>query len=117
MSSMVMLPPLNIPTFEKTSGLASVITRVCIPPIERPAMARFPGSASVRYFESIIGIMSFSKVFIKPSAQPWGGHCAGRSAPSRLRGGLGIAQVPLSITIINGTDLPSAIRLSIIKPA
>ena len=39
-SSTVMVPPLKIPREEKTSGCATVMDFVCMPPIDRPAMAR-----------------------------------------------------------------------------
>jgi hypothetical protein len=36
-----MLPPLKMPMWENLSRLARVICRVCMPPMERPAMARW----------------------------------------------------------------------------
>ncbi len=117
-SSTVMVPPLKIPTWENTSGLASVMAFVCIPPMERPAMARCLPSANVRKLLSTIGMMSLIRVFIKPSAQFLGGHDspgAGRSCAVRWRG-LSIVQLPLSMTIMKGLALPSAIRLSMIRP-
>ena len=36
-----MLPPLKMPIWENLSRLANVIVRVCMPPMERPAMARW----------------------------------------------------------------------------
>ena len=40
MSLVLMLPPLKIPIWENLSRFASVIARVCIPPMENPAIAR-----------------------------------------------------------------------------
>src|ERR1017187_1266906 len=54
----VAAPPLKKPMWENLSRLAIVTDAVCMPPIERPAMALFSLSGSVRKFLSIHGINS-----------------------------------------------------------
>jgi hypothetical protein len=48
-----MLPPLNTPMCENLSRCAGAMLRVCMPPMERPAIARCGWSASVRKLASM----------------------------------------------------------------
>ena len=53
---------LKMPTQLKVSGLARLITRVCMPPMERPAIARWAPSGMVRNSLSMYGIMSLRRI-------------------------------------------------------
>ena len=52
MSAGVMVPPLKRPMWENLSRLARVMVLVCMPPIERPAIARLGWSDLVRKLAS-----------------------------------------------------------------
>ena len=57
-SAGVIVPPLNMPMYEKVSRLAIVTALVWMAPMERPAIARWFLSATVRKLASTQGINS-----------------------------------------------------------
>lgn len=57
-----MLPPLKTLMWENLSGLAQVITRVCMPPIERLAMAAQHVTAIFYDDYAVFGLSRSNKV-------------------------------------------------------
>src|ERR1017187_1651424 len=97
----VAAPPLKKPMWENLSRLAMVTDAVCMPPIERPAMALCSLSGSVRKFLSLHGINSavMNCPYVPPPGPPIPGPrpapaAAGPPVPAAVLGGAAGAGAP-----------------------
>ena len=112
--------PLNPPMYENRSRWLNVTLNVCMPPIERPAIARCSRSGMVRKFASMNGMRAFvtsspnaetmSCIALRASGVDGGPPGIGVAAPARCA-------YPFGMTMIIGLALPAAIRLSRTKLA
>src|SRR5580692_3650495 len=127
--------PLNPPIQVNLSRLDSVVRKLCIPPMESPAMARFSRPGSTRYVLSIVGIRSVSIISVKvtpvklASPPPGGpGALPGPGGAGSVRGAgasprpakidppsPGFTAFRLSMTAIIGFAAPAAMGLSMMK--